>query len=150
MSEIVKYAVYPAIGIARVGNAPNEYYLALEYPGEQPDVAGGFKDASGRIKRQVARFRIYGLDASGRAVKEIVPGDGISISWQVHLANRKGINYQFTNALDLGVLSNPAAKRNATVTGDDRQNLIIDPGPRTISGRKHRRAGLPIRHGFLR
>lgn len=134
-SLIVKYAIYPAIGIARVGNSPNEYYLAPEYPGQQPDVADGFKDASGRIKRQVARFRIYGLDSSGRAIKEIVPGPDVSISWQVHLANRKGINYQFTNALDLGVRSNPASKRNSTITGEERQNLIIDPGPRTISGR---------------
>ena len=33
---IVRYAVHPTIGIARVGNSKHEFYLAPELPGEIP------------------------------------------------------------------------------------------------------------------
>jgi hypothetical protein len=33
---IVRYAVHPTIGIARVGNSEHEFYLAPELPGEIP------------------------------------------------------------------------------------------------------------------
>jgi len=137
MSEqkpIVRYAIYPGIGIARVGNSPDQYFIGPEAPGEVPQPEGGYKDAAGRIKRQAARFRIYGLDEDGKAVKEITAADA-EISWRVHVANRKAGWYQFLNAMDLGKFSMTAALRNKTITGADRQKLIIDPGPRTISGR---------------
>ena len=59
-SAIVRYAIHPGIGIARVGNSPDEYFIGPEAPGEVPDPDGGYKDSAGRIKRQAARFRIYG------------------------------------------------------------------------------------------
>ena len=31
---IVRYAIYPGIGIARVGNSPDEYFIGPEAPGE--------------------------------------------------------------------------------------------------------------------
>ena len=134
-ASIVKYAIYPAIGICRVGNAPDEYYLAPEYPNQPVPPGTQFKDVRGRIKKQVAKFRVYGLDESGTPVKEIVDGDDTSITWDVHLANRKGVNYQFKNAMDLGAFSFSVPKRNAEVPNRRRHQLIIDPGPRTISGR---------------
>ncbi|HYC28354.1 MAG TPA: LodA/GoxA family CTQ-dependent oxidase, partial [Chitinophagaceae bacterium] len=54
--------------------------------------------------------------------------------WRVHVANRKAGWYQFQNALDLPGQAIPGAPRNGGVTGDDRKDLIIDPGPRSISG----------------
>jgi len=135
MTTIVKYAIYPPIGIARVGSSTDEYYLTPELPGHIPDHEELFKDAQGRIKRQAARFRIYGPDADDNPVREIVVEDNVSIKWEVHLANRKAINYKFENAMDLGSLSNAAEKRNKSVIGADRSQLIIDPGSRTISGR---------------
>jgi hypothetical protein len=137
MSEnesIVRYAIYPGVGIARVGNAPEEYFIGPEAPGQTPESAGGFKDAEGRVKRQAARFRIHGLNESGQAVKEITSDDA-EITWRVHLANRKAGWYQFNNAMDLGDYAMEARYRNQDVLGDERETLIIDPGSRSISGR---------------
>jgi hypothetical protein len=131
---IVRYAIYPGVGIARVGNAIEEYFIGPEAPGQMPQSAGGFKDAVGRVKRQAARFRIYGLNEAGHAVKEITADDA-EITWRVHLANRKAGWYQFNNAMDLGDYAMEARYRNQDILGDERETLIIDPGSRTISGR---------------
>jgi L-Lysine epsilon oxidase N-terminal/L-lysine epsilon oxidase C-terminal domain len=132
---IKRYLVYPGIGIARVGNSETEYFIGPEAPGDVPQPEGGFKDDAGRIKRQAARFRIYGLNEAGVAVKEITADDA-EISWRVHLVNRKAAWYEFNNAMDLGPkFALPASPRNRKFVGADRQKLIIDPGPRTISGR---------------
>lgn len=135
MDEVVRYVVYPCLGIARVGNSPDEYFIGPEAPGEVPRPEGGYKDDAGRIKRQAARFRVYGLNEAGEAVREITAGEA-EITWRVHLANRKAGWYQFQNAMDLGPkYAKTAAPRNRTITGDDRKKLIIDPGQRTITGR---------------
>jgi hypothetical protein len=132
--KIIRYVIYPCIGIARVGNADIEYFIGPEAPGEVPDPPGGFKDEAGRIKRQAARFRIYGLNEAGQAIREITADDA-EISWRVHVANRKAGWYEFNNAMDLGEYSMKSAPRNKTIQGEDRKKLIIDPGSRTISGR---------------
>ncbi|HVG32710.1 MAG TPA: LodA/GoxA family CTQ-dependent oxidase [Pyrinomonadaceae bacterium] len=132
---IVKYAIYPGIGIARVGNAPEEYFVGPEAPGELPAPEGGFKDAEGRVKRQAARFRIYGLNTAGEAVKEITVADA-EITWRVHLANRKAGWYEFNNAMDLpGQYAKSSLYRNPKILGAERKKLIIDPGSRTITGK---------------
>ena len=43
--RIVRAAIHPAIGIARVGNSPDEYYFGPEIPGGLPIAPGGYKDA---------------------------------------------------------------------------------------------------------
>ena len=130
--KISKVAIFPAIGIARIGNAPEEYYLAPEVPGVPTHVPDGYKDAQGRIKKQVARFRIYALDEAGNVLKELTANDA-KITWRVHAANRKSAWYKFNNALDLNGLGVPAEFRNKTIS--DRSQLVIDPGPRTITGK---------------
>jgi hypothetical protein len=67
-AEVVRCAIYPGLGVARVGNAPDEYFIGPEWPGQVPAPEGGFKDGEGRVKRQAARFRVYGLDEAGKAV----------------------------------------------------------------------------------
>src|SRR4051794_21432561 len=135
MDEVVRYVVYPGLGIARVGNAPADYFIGPEAPGELPNPEGGFKDSAGRIKRQAARFRVYGVDKAGRAVREITADEG-EIVWRVHLANRKAAWYQFLDAMDLGPkYAKTAPLRNATLTGKERRQLVINPGPRSITGR---------------
>lgn len=132
---ITRYVIYPAIGIARVGNAESEYFIGPEAPGQVPNPEGGFKDSSGAIKRQAARFRIFALTGDGTPVKEITADDA-EISWRVHLVNRKAGWYEFNNAMDLGdKYAMTSTPRNRTIAGTDRQKLIIDPGSRTISGR---------------
>lgn len=129
--------IYPAVGIARVGNAPvatdADYFLGPEVSGQVPNPPGGFKDAQGRVKKQGARFRIYGYDADGNVVKEITAKDA-QINWRVHIANRKSAWYMFNNALDLQDMAIPSKFRNASVT--DRAQLIIDPGTVAITGTK--------------
>jgi hypothetical protein len=129
--EIVEYAIHPAIGIARVGNSP-ESFIAPELPGEAPFAPGGFKDASGAIKRQAVRFRIYGYNAAKVPVREITAADA-EIRWSVHVANRKAAWYEFSTAMDIPA-AEPARLRNIKYEGSARQDLVIDPGERTISG----------------
>ncbi len=135
-NAIVKVAIYPAVGIARVGNAPvtgkDDYFIGPEVMGQVPNPAGGFKDKKGRVKKQAARFRIYGYDAKGNVVKEITAADA-DIQWRVEIANMKAGWYMFNNALDLVGAAIPSAYRNNTIT--DRSKLIISPTPVSISGK---------------
>src|SRR5687767_10159119 len=142
--RIVQVVIHPAIGIARVGNSPRDWFLGPEAPGPHPVPSGGFKDGAGRIKRQAARFRLYGLDRYGEVVAEVTAADA-DIRWSVHLANTKAAWYTFDLALDIPQAKGlPAAplqaapdptrspRRNAAIT--DRARLRIDPGPRSIGG----------------
>ncbi|MEM7417494.1 MAG: LodA/GoxA family CTQ-dependent oxidase [Gemmatimonadota bacterium] len=47
----------------------------------------GYRDETGAIRRQAARFRIYGYDAEGRVVRELTAADA-TITWTAHLVNR--------------------------------------------------------------
>jgi hypothetical protein len=112
------YKIHPAIGIARVGNSPDEFFIGPERQGEEPSPAGGFKDAQCRVKRQAARFRIFAHHDDG-AVEEITNAEA-DITWTVHLVNTKA--------------ANPG--RNNTESAAD---LTIDPGTRTLNGPNQRK-----------
>jgi len=134
---IVRAAIHPGIGVARLGNStePDGYYIGPEVTDPPLTKAGGTRDARGAIKRQAARFRIYGYNAAGEVVKEIDAGCA-EIRWTAHLANRKAQWYQFQAALDIpDAVSMSVPLRNASVKGAARAGLAIDPGSRTISGR---------------
>ena len=144
VGEIERVAIHPAIGIARVGNSPDEWFLGPETAGPHPVPRDGFKDGAGRIKRQAARFRLYGLDGDGQVVREITAADA-EITWQVHLANTKAAWYNFDVALDipsakgeppapLQPAPDPIRSTRRNVTVPDRSLLRIDPGPRSIGG----------------
>lgn len=131
-NKIVRAAIYPAIGIARVGNSAGEYYIGPEIIANEKRPPGFYKDATGALKRQAARFRVYGLDAAGVPVKELTAKDA-KITWHVHVANRKAEWFEFDVAMDIAQ-AKPVPRRNVNFQGDDRKRLIIDPGPRSISG----------------
>lgn len=133
-NEIVAVAIYPAIGIARVGNSPTAFFFGPEIPGPHPTDPDNFRDPAGGIKRQAQRFRLYGLNAAGQVVKEMTAQDG-AITWTVHVANKKAAWYDFKVALDIPV-AQPLAldRRNKEITNKERSHLVIDPGPRSISG----------------
>src|SRR5262249_44013236 len=103
-----------------------QFFIGPEKPRAYPRPYGGYKDAQGRIKRQAARFRLFGYDKRGKLVGEVTAKDA-DISWTVHLANKKAAWNEFDG------LNPNAPKRNATVA--NRDSLIIDPGPRSLSGR---------------
>lgn len=144
MSQTIAYCqIFPSIGVARLGNSPDAFYLGPESPGMPLQPAGGFKDAHGRVKRQAARFRIYAFDAEGRVVKELTDADA-QITWTVHLANKKASFHEFKGRyVPTPPLRNPTVQ--ADLPPDQRSLLIIDPGPRSIQGRGQ---GGGARHAF--
>lgn len=139
--EITHIAIHPAIGIARVGNSPDAYFLGPQTPGHHPNDPTDFRDPQGRFKRQGVEFRLFGYNKAGEVVRELSAADG-KINWTVHVANKKAAWYKFSQALDIPASmgtrdgSKPVENghRNDDIKGSDRTGLTIDPGPRHISG----------------
>jgi hypothetical protein len=133
------YKIHPAIGIARVGDSPEGWFLGPEIPGHFDPPEGGYKEdvAEGnvllpRVKRQAARFRVFAYTPD-RPPREVTPADA-SISWTVHLANRKGEWDRFAGAAGENLpvdARRPNAARNRDIA--DRAALVIDPGPRAVT-----------------
>ena len=109
------YAIYPAVGVARVGNSLDKvgktigFYLAPDEIGGLPkdcdpfgnETGGdfsGFKDTFGKIKRQAQKFRVYleGTETEIKIGSTIEEGTVESIEWTVHLANKKSEWYNFS------------------------------------------------------
>ncbi len=139
IANVVSIAIHPAIGCARVGNSQS-FFVGPEIPGRHPAETENLRDPVGAFKRQAARFRLFGRDASGRVICEITPQNA-TIRWTVHLANKKAGWYEFSQALDIpaskgdlpGVQPIANKLRNRDVQGNARAGLMIDPGPRTVT-----------------
>jgi hypothetical protein len=160
----MRFKIHPAIGIARVGDSPDGFYLAPEQAGQLPNELNDkgveqpittFKDSNQRVKRQAARFRLYSYDDELKQVKEVEVGDIIStvwvrsgqsstgqlatgevvdIEWTVYLANKKSSWYEFKQLDGEHGYDSKHPLRNSDITdADARQQLIIDPGPQTVS-----------------
>jgi hypothetical protein len=126
------YRIHPAIGVARVGDSLEAFFVGPEAPGvpvslagpsEPAGQSGKYKDGQQRIKRQGARFRIFEYrHAAGHptTVREITAADA-EITWEVHLVNRKSAAISFPEG----------ARRNS---GTPEASLIIDAGAQTMSG----------------
>jgi L-lysine 6-oxidase len=156
-----RYAIGPTIGVARLGNSLDQFYLEPDKIGGLPIACDGqgnvltqsgkpasvrqFKDPLGRVKRQGAYFRVFQSADDGSSHELTLDSAEVeSMTWTVHLANKKACWYQFSGLegnLLYGQTNSYAAKkvalRNPDVTDTDaRRKLIIDPGPRTVSGRR--------------
>lgn len=168
MDNLPIYKLHPAVGIARVGDSPEQIYLAPETTGDLPidsDPDGNpvrgedgtekttstFKDSEGRVKRQGARFKVFVYDRespNGRELKrdnEVVgpeaKGKLVDIEWTVWLANKKAVWYQFQELAGERGYAPRHPLRDAKVTDPNaRQALIVDPGPHTVDFRTKRRA----------
>jgi len=134
-------SVFPKIGIARLGDS-DQFFMGPESPGVPPSPQGGFKDARGFIKRQAARFRVYGFDTAGKVVGELTSENTAAISWRVSLANKKASWYEFggaQKALDLfegRSPKTPALLRNNDWPGDRRE--LVMKSNAAISGATRR------------
>src|SRR4029453_1308572 len=160
MSDVV-YEIFPAIGIARVGNAPESFYICPEHAGglpilpdepARPFSASDFRDSEGRLRRQGARFRIGGR-APGAEFEEITldTKDVREIRWTVHLANKKASWYRFlTSKGQHGYGPNHPLRNAELQSPDDRRRLIIDSGPRRISGALYSIGRIPRRDNSSR
>lgn len=142
-----EYSIHPGIGIARVGDSAEAFFLGPEAPGIATPT-GDHRDGVGFIKRQGARFRVYErtFDAAGRlvATRELTAAEA-TIEWTVHLCNRKAAAPAFPPG--------SPRRRNA---GIDERSLVIDAGRRTVSGRNRLEPaegafmGAPVRLGDVR
>ncbi|MFZ6655781.1 LodA/GoxA family CTQ-dependent oxidase [Undibacterium sp. TJN19] len=134
---IVKAVIYPAIGVARVGTSKDEWFLGPEVPYPKAEAPGYYRDAEKKLKRQGAKFRLYGVNAKGDIVKELNAGNA-KVEWQVQLANTKSAWYGFQLALDIPEAASApqTTLRNAAVP--DRSQLSITPKARKIAGKKSR------------
>lgn len=136
----IKYCkIFPPIGIARVGNSEEDYFIGPEVPGQLVQNAGQqFKDASGRVLRQAARFRVYGFDENDNPIKELT-SDNAVITWMAQLANKKASWHRFEGAekakrVLMGEVA-PPERRNKHIVGDERRQLEINAAKLTVSGR---------------
>jgi hypothetical protein len=135
-ATVVRAAIHQAIGIARIGDSPDQFFIGPEVVEPAAHTPDFYRDpVTGALKRQAARFRIYGYDAGGNVVGELTP-DNAGIRWTVHLVNKKAQWYEFQAALDIPeAVSLSVPRRNPAIHGASRQTLAIDPGPRSIAGK---------------
>jgi L-Lysine epsilon oxidase N-terminal len=137
----VVYKIHPAIGIARVGNHKDAFFIGPELLGS-PGVEIGPKGREmqvlhykkdGLTKRQAARFRVFSFEQDDRGGLKLigeVTADDARIEWKVDLCNRKA-------ALARAIDGHPALPRNTGIA--DRDSLVIrNPKPVTISGKNLR------------
>ena len=114
-SRIVRAAIHPAIGIARVGDAQDSFFIGPEVTTPLPEEAGFYRDGD-CLKRQAAKFRIYGYNANNEVVRELT-AENASVKWTVELANRKAQWYRFITAMDIPETANLSVpRRNASQT----------------------------------
>jgi hypothetical protein len=124
---IAKIRIHPAIGVARLGNSPEDYFIGPELPGIYPDVSV-YRDRRQFLKRQAARFRLYAYDENDELIGEINGHDPRveRIEWVVHLKNTKGAGHRFE-----GILHQHPRLRNRRYK---RKSLVIDGKATCIQG----------------
>ena len=121
------YAVFPPIGVARIGNSPTDVFVGPE----QPDSLGtdllpdgterpveSTKDSQHRVKRQAARFQVFEVDAAGASRPAALPA-GASVRWTVHLLNKKDAIVRPTG---------PPSRATRPVLAPGAQDRVIDGG----------------------
>jgi len=137
------YKIHPAIGIARVGDHPDGFFVGPEVAGQPPVEIGPGGDetpiasykqkvgTTGRLKRQAARFRVYEYDQQpdGRLtlVRELTPDqpDRPVVTWTVDLVNSKAAGSKILR----GGLVEP---RNPGI--DPAELTIRNPAPVSVAG----------------
>jgi hypothetical protein len=148
------FSIYPAIGLARVGNADRSgkdfFFIGPEIPDVPPNFDpatnsfGAFK-IDDKVRPQAARFRIFEYEQAGdgtrKLVGEVKLGErGVSaVKWTVHLANRKAsfCNFRGQNGAEEKPYFKsftPKMMRNPEVAGlqKRKKQLELDPGPKSI------------------
>jgi L-Lysine epsilon oxidase N-terminal/L-lysine epsilon oxidase C-terminal domain len=127
MANLTQVKIYPAIGIARIGNSP-EWYVGPEipYPAAPPVPSDGqYKDTQCRIRRQAQRFRLFGF-YDDNSVKELTQTDG-PITWTVHVANTKMKPTEMTS-IDPGARTLTGIGASATFDGGTYQGVAVPLG----------------------
>src|ERR1017187_4203129 len=135
-----EYRIYPGIGIARLGNSTNGFFISPEIPGVGPlELAADesvqpvqqYKDLEHKLRRQGARFRVFEFDTDSTGsttVREITGANGVKIEWRVELANEKAAAGKF---VDEFLPEDASSPRNPGIPQAD---LTIKPVFAPISG----------------
>jgi hypothetical protein len=141
MSDKPVFKIFPPIAVARVGNARKKFYIGPETyrglptnPDGTPFTDADFRDADGALCRQAAMFHVYRFENGTWSEVTLATAGVKSITWTAHIANKKASWYDFLTSLGEDGYAPDHPLRNPTVHGDDRLKLIIDPGPRSITG----------------
>lgn len=146
------FRLSPSVGVARLGNAPGQFYLAPTEIGGLPQEAdrfgnakgpvGNFKDTKGRVRRQGQPFRIYCEDKGKQRELTLDSPEIAQIRWIAHLANKKAAWYQYQElegnllygARNSYTVRKVPLRNKKAKSRKSRQALIVDPGPRELAG----------------
>jgi hypothetical protein len=127
----VKFAIYPPLGIGRIGNSP-EFNLSPEKTGSHgiqlnsdgSEVeAQSWKDAQFQVKRLAPRFELFEIPSDGTEPKPAQLPPGTTVTWTVRLANKK-------DAVQRPVEPPPQPIAIQVVAG--RETRVVDTGVQTI------------------
>ncbi len=128
---MTRLEIHPPIGVARLGSSvlpSREGYFIGPKPDRPPPAT--YRDSAGGLKRQAARFRLFECerDDRGRLLQatELELSAVRSLTWTVHLVNRKGIARRQYG-------TRPGFRNDANRDDGQKGPLIIDPGPRSVS-----------------
>jgi len=72
LEQAVSFEIHPTVGIARVGNSADAFYFGPEILGGLPKPPAGFKDETGAMAKQAARFRIFAYGPGGKVLDRAV------------------------------------------------------------------------------
>jgi hypothetical protein len=129
LTRATRFEIHPSIGIARVGNSADAFYFGPEVPGALPKAPGGFKDPSGAMAKQAARFRIFGIGPRGEVLGELPAA--ARVDWTVSVANKKAAWYESAVAMDI-LVAQPVDRRNPTVAAS--REVLATGASTSVSG----------------
>ena len=133
-TTVVRAAIHPAIGIARIGDSEKEFFVGPEVLEPLPEPPNFYRDPTGALKRQAARFAIYGYNAAGQVVGELTANNA-NVKWTVISPTREGTVVSISGGSRHSRCNQYVrAARNPDIPVARRGELAIDPGPRSISG----------------
>lgn len=130
----MRYAIFPPIGLARIGNSTQGFVIGPERRGSlgtewsadgaEVDVTS-FKDALFRVKPQAARFQVFELPEDGSAPRPANLAKGTAVTWSARIVNKK-------DAIDRP--GSPPDTPVAPTMAAGRAGHIIDSAVQTIAG----------------
>jgi hypothetical protein len=129
----MRYAIYPPIGLARLGNSRDGFFIGaerrgslgtdLQADGNEREVTT-FKDALFRVKPQAARFQVFEIPDSGTPRPAQLTA-GATVRWSVRLMNKKDAIERPDGPPDVPMKPKIASGR---------EDRVIDSGVQQVAG----------------
>ena len=141
--RIVRAAIHPTIGVARVGNSPDSFFFGPEVPGALPRASEGFKDGTVRSPSRPPGSASTGSTRTAVPSVSSPPPRRISRGAS-RSRTRRPPGTTSPSPYDLPDAA-PAALRNPHVA--KRERLVVFPGERSVHGAGAR--PVPLHGSFL-